>query len=558
MHKTIKKLLLAVSFTAVINGRSFTLQAKGVPNTVNEQNICGNMEKSEKGKDLEDKKSVDEDEEDKEKDMEEVNKNYPHWENENGKLFYYDEEGLVKKTGWFKVDDKEYYLNDDYSAYTGWKEFSDTWYYFDENGVSVTGWQYINYVWYYLGDRNNMEIGWLELDREKYYLNEDGAMSIGKKYIDGQWYYFGCDGKLQTGFYDVNGVTYYSDENGVMVSNRWVETKKYKYYIKGDSSVAKGKIIIDNEMVTFDAYGRYVNKENIGSEDYLFVKYFNAGDADCSFLKLPSGETALIDTGDTAGSDKLVEFLNKQDLKEEDGSKIIDYIILTHAHSDHIGGLKSILENFKVGKVYLPDVAKMKDWYINMKEEGIVKKSDIYMLKYDYMVYNDAVNAMNMAGLQFNNTVNGEYIDKNEIMKFVQSDKDFGGVGSPDENIAKYYGLNDNSAVVYVDYGDYQGLFTGDMEWTAEKEFITADRLQGNKVDILKVPHHGLTTSSTGNFLSYISAPIGIIPRAAESVVKNSESYNNLLKAGVTPYETSDTENDGISIFSTIDNWSMF
>ncbi len=551
MHKTIKGLLMVISFTAAINAGVLTINAKALSNTdiKNGQNQSENTEAA--------AENADDSKEDNKDTSNEENKNYPHWENEDGKLFYYNEDGLLKKTGWFKVDDKEYYLNDDYSAFTGWKEFSGTWYYFDENGVMLNGWQYINYVWYYLGNRSEMETGWMELERDKYYLNDDGSMSVGKKYIDGKWYYFANDGKLQTGFYDVNGTTYYSDDEGVMVSNSWVETKKYKYYIKGDSSVAKGKIIIDNEMNIFDDKGRYVSKENIGDEKYIFVKYFDAGDADCSFIKLPSGETALIDTGDIKGSDKLLEFLNGQDLKEKNGKKYIDYIVLTHAHSDHIGGLKSVLENFEVGKVYLPDVGKMKDWHRDMKVEGVVKQSDIDMLKYDYMIYNDAVNAMNKAGLEFINTINGEYIDENKIMKFVQSDKDFGGVGSPDENIAKYYGLNDNSAMVYVDYGDYQGLFTGDIEWNAEKEFWTNERLQGNEVDVLQVPHHGLTTSSTGDFLRYVSASVGVIPRAYESVVLDSESYNNLLKAGVTPYEISGTENNGISVYSTMDNWSM-
>ena len=553
MHKTIKRLLMIISLVTVINGGILISNAKALPGT-EAANVQSTSEDAQTAKeDVNDSKKADEDT-DK---TNEQNKNYPHWEKENGKLFYYNEQGLMKKTGWFKVDDKEYYMNDDYSAFTGWKEFSGTWYYFDENGVMLKGWQYINYVWYYLGDKSDMQTGWIEVDRDKYYLNDSGSMSVGKNYIDGKWYYFANDGKLQTGFYDIDGKTYYSDDDGVMVTNSWIETKRYKYYIKGDSSVAKGKIIIDNEMVTFDNNGVYVSKESIGDEKYIFVKYFDAGNADCSFIKLPSGETALIDTGTVDSSNKLVEFLNGQDLKEKNGKKFIDYIILTHAHSDHIGGLKKVLENFEVGKVYLPDVGKMQEWHKNMKVNGVVKQSDIDMIKYDYLVYNDAVNAMNKAGLEFNNTVNGQYVDENKIMQFVQSDKDFGGSGSPDENIAKYYGLNNNSAIVYVNYGDYKGLFTGDIEWNVEKEFWSYNRLQGNEVNILKVPHHGLTTSSTGDFLKYISASVGVIPRAAESVVVDSTSYKNLINAGVVTYEVSDTENDGISVYSTIDNWSM-
>ena len=54
-------------------------------------------------------------------------------------------------------------------------------------------------------------------------------------------------------------------------------------------------------------------------KDHLFIKYLNVGNADCAFIKLPSGETALIDTGDVKTSEKVVDFLKEQDLKQEDG-----------------------------------------------------------------------------------------------------------------------------------------------------------------------------------------------------------------------------------------------
>ena len=62
---------------------------------------------------------------------------------------------------------------------------------------------------------------------------------------------------------------------------------------------------------------------------------------------------------------------------------------------------------------------------------------DVEMMKTDYEVYNDAVKAMKDKNIEFTNTKNGEFIDKNKILQFVQSDKDFGGIGS--EKITEYY-----------------------------------------------------------------------------------------------------------------------
>lgn len=561
MHKNLRKILMAIPVTTMITMSCPMVQAFAEDATKVQSESKEEISSEVKADDNTDKA---EDVENKNED-ENKNLNYPHWEKKDGKLFYYSEDGLVKKSGWFKekdVNDKadndnDYYLNDDYSAYTGWKQFSDTWYYFDENGVMLKGWQYINYKWYYLGERSEMKTGWMEYEGNKFYLSDDGDMAVGKKYIDGKWYYFATDGTLKTGFYEVNGNTYYSDKDGVMVFNNWIETRKNKYYAKGDGTIAKGKIIIDGEINIFDTEGKYLNSESIGNEKYLYIKYLNVGNADCSFIKLPSGETALIDTGDVSSREKLVNFLNSQNLKEKDGQKYIDYVIITHGHSDHIGGLKAVLENFNVGKVYLPEVGQMKEWYKDIKEDKNAKQSDIDLIEYDYRVYVEAANAMKDKGLEFTNTVKGEYIDENKIMQFVQSDKDFGGVGSPDKNVAEYYGLNDNSAFVYVNYGDYQGLFTGDAEWTAEKDFWVNNLLDNRNVDVLKVPHHGLTTSSTGDFLRYVGASVGIIPRAAGSVVTDSESYKNLLNAGVVPYEVSEGDNNGVDIYSTEDNWSM-
>ena len=487
-----------------------------------------------------------------------VQETLPAWKNIDGKLYYVTKDGISEETGWFEEkdenpnadNDNQYYLDKNHAATIGWKQFGDSWYYFNEAGIKQTGWQLINNNLYHLDKKGLMEKGWIEDDGKKYYLNDDGVIAQGKKYIEDNWYFFGTTGILQTGIYDYKGKNYYSNKDGIMGTNEWIKTTKYKYYVKADSSLATGNAIIDGVMEKFDSNSRYIGNGQM--EDHLFIKYLNVGDADCAFIKLPSGETVLIDTGDVTTSEKVVNFLNEQDLKKEDGKGIIDYIIVTHAHSDHIGGLASILDNFDVKKVYIPNIAIMKDWYSDVKVTS-ENAASIDMMKVDYDVYNDAVKAMKDKNIKFTNTKNGEYIDKNKILQFVQSDRDFGGIGS--EKISEYYwGLNDNSAVVYLNYGELQALFTGDMEWSSEKYFWTNNLLNGRDVDVLKVPHHGRDTSSTGDFISYLKPDIGIISRSEESVEKN-DAYNNLISNGVSPYETS--AKDGISIYATPENWTV-
>ena len=482
----------------------------------------------------------------------------PAWKNMNGKLYYVTKDGIVKVTGWFKEKDENpnadndniYYLDKNYAATIGWSKIEGSWYYFNEAGVKQTGWKIINYNSYHLNKDGIMEKGWISDSGNKYYLNDEGAMSVGKKYIDDNWYFFGMNGVLQTEIYDYKGKKYYSNKDGIMVANEWINTGGSKYYVKADSSLATGDTIIDNVMEEFDSNGKYIGSGKM--ENHLFIKQLSVEDADCAFIKLPSGETALIDTGTEQTSEKVVNFLKDQDLKQEDGKGVIDYIIITHGHSDHIGGLATILNNFKVKKVYIPDIAKMKDWYSNVKVTS-ENASSVEMMKIDYKVYQDAVQAMKNKDIEFTNTKKGEFIDENKILQFVESDKNFGGIGS-EKISADYWGLNENSAIVYLNYGDLQELFAADMEWNSEKDFWTSNLLNGKDVDVLKVPHHGADTSSTVDYLRYLKPDIGIISRAEENIQKNI-AYGNLTSNGVSLYETS--SKDGVSIYATPENWTL-
>ena len=481
------------------------------------------------------------------------------WLKIHDKLFYYVNGQQYNVPGWFKEHDinpeadenKLYYIEDDGTVAVGWKQFADKWYYFDENGVMLTGWQEIKNYRYYFDQNGEMKNGWIEDNGDKYYLQDSGSMAIGKKYIDGKWYRFGQGGKLIIGRYYNDGKICYSDKDGVMVSDKWISINGNDYYVKTDSSLAVGKTIINNKLEVFDETGKHIGTEELG-KDHLFVKQLDVGNADCAFIKLPNGETVLIDTGTPESSEKLVNFLKEQNLKKSDDKYVIDNVIITHGHSDHIGGLRAVLENFKVNKVYLPTIARMQNWASGIKETE-ENKEQLEMLRYDYGVYKDAENAMKENDMEFTPTVKGEYIDKENILQFVQSDYSFGPVG-PDKLTADYWGINDNSAIVYLNYGDFQMLFTGDMEWTSEAQFLRNNLLDNRPVDVLKVGHHGNDTSSTGNFISYVKAPIGIISRAKENITEN-RAYKDLINGGVSIYETS--SNDGISIYATKENWTF-
>lgn len=95
-----------------------------------------------------------------------------------------------------------------------------------------------------------------------------------------------------------------------------------------------------------------VEEESNVIEDYsdkLVVHFIDVGQGDSSFIQFPNSETSLIDGGTRKNGQKVVNYLDDLDIEN------IDYLIATHPHEDHIGGLPEIIDNFSIGNVYMPD-----------------------------------------------------------------------------------------------------------------------------------------------------------------------------------------------------------
>ncbi|WP_252237571.1 MBL fold metallo-hydrolase [Clostridium sp. ZBS5] len=512
------------------------------------------IEDKESKKNIKDSEKVEKDNKEKEEDNSLENNEENDEIDSNSTSSKEDEYEVVdpSKDSNYVLHKNTYYFNDDHSVATGWKDFSGKWYNFNEYGAMRTNWNYIDYKWYYLDEHGEMQRGWLEVGPNKYYLYSTGEMASGKMNIDDKWYYFNGSGILQTGFYTKDGKQCYSNKNGEMLSNEWIENNDKKYYVKANGELAIGNIIIDGEGESFTDSGLYKGGGKI--DEYLYVEYLDVGNADCIFIKLPNGETALIDTGlNTKDSEnKVIDFLENQNMKEDkDDKKIINHVIITHPHSDHIGGLYKILKNFNVEKIYMPERSYLEDC-LDLEESGS-ESGDIKIMKEDYRVFKKTMDLIEDLDIEVINAVKGQDIDEDGILKFVNRDVYY---AKPlDERVsANYWEINNQSAVVYLNYTDLGALFTGDIEWLAEKDIIESDLLAHSKVDVLKVPHHGINTSSSYAFVNYVGADIGIIPRETNQIMKNG-AYTNLITGRVTLFETG--LKDGVSLYATKDGWNV-
>lgn len=175
---------------------------------------------------------------------------------------------------------------------------------------------------------------------------------------------------------------------------------------------------INNEVAQLE------NTEIIEGEN-LVVCYLDVGQAD-SILLQNNGQTMLIDAGTNEMGTTVVKYL--QDI----GVTKIDYLIGTHPHEDHIGGLDDVINNFEIGTIYMPKVQTNTKTF-----ESVLDAIDSKNLKITSPNVGDSFNLGNA---------------KCEIMSC--------GTGSKEEQS----NLNLSSIVIRVVYGEQSFLFTGDAE----------------------------------------------------------------------------------------------
>ncbi len=218
----------------------------------------------------------------------------------------------------------------------------------------------------------------------------------------------------------------------------------------------------------------------------LEVVFIDVGQGDSALIRTSSGKTVLIDGGgfssvtDTEhnmGDYVIIPFLLDYGISK------LDLVIASHAHDDHIQGLRSVLKDFKVGSIIIPDVEAGKDFD---------KILDIAALK----------------AIPYRMCGEGERIklDSGTFLKVLYP---------ADEVKIDTTNLNNTSLVLKLCYRNTSVLFTGDIEEDVEN--ILVEEGADIKADVLKVAHHGSETSSTESFLEAVS------PRAAViSVGKNN------------------------------------
>lgn len=225
-----------------------------------------------------------------------------------------------------------------------------------------------------------------------------------------------------------------------------------------------------NEM--FGAFGLGPEPQTTAADGELLVHYIDVGQGD-SILVQCNGKNMLIDAGTSQAAGKVVDYLQSQ------GVETLDYVIATHPHADHIGGMADVIETFGVVTFLMPQLPD----------------SQVPTTK----TYERMLDALEAKGIKATAAkTGGKYRLGEAVLEILSPDKD-----------SSFDDLNNWSVVAALDYGSTSFLFTGDAEEPVEEALLQKGFQL--KADVLKFGHHGSRTSSTEAFLEKVNPRMGII-----------------------------------------------
>ena len=191
---------------------------------------------------------------------------------QDGKWYFYDENGNLKKNTWVEDENGRYYAMPDGDLRIGWLSFGSTYYYCGNDAAIVKGKHKIDGKWYYFNEQGIRQQGtWLELEGKKYYAMPDGEFRVGWLSFGRTYYYCGSDGAIVSGRYKVGDKWYYFNEEGVRQQSKWIEDAGKKYYAMPDGSLREGWLSFGRTYYFCEKGGAVVyGRKPVGTKWYYF------------------------------------------------------------------------------------------------------------------------------------------------------------------------------------------------------------------------------------------------------------------------------------------------
>ena len=272
--------------------------------------------------------------------------------------------------------------------------------------------------------------------------------------------------------------------------------------------------LLSNDEITIEKEEN--KKTDSNNTDVVKVEYIDVGQADAILIENDK-KYMLIDAGNNEDGDLLVNYFKDKNITD------FEYVVATHPHEDHIGGMDNIIKNFNIKNYYMPDC------YTTTK------------------TFEELLDALEEKNLSFETLdIDSEFVLGDALFKVLYT-----GTDKRD--------LNNTSIVLRMTYKDVSFMFTGDATNVTEKKILAKD-LQS---DVLKVGHHGSQYSTSDEFLDKVNPKYAIISVGTGNVYDHPKDITlNKLK-GIEVHRTdkegtirviSDGKNIDIETFKTNTN----
>lgn len=229
--------------------------------------------------------------------------------------------------------------------------------------------------------------------------------------------------------------------------------------------------------------------------DLLTVHFIDVGQAD-SILIIHGSDTMLIDAGENEDEAKVVGYIQDQGINQ------LDYVVGTHPHEDHIGGLDAVIRSFSIGMLLMPNITSTTD------------------------TFKDVIEACEQKSINLKNPSVGAVYKLGDANVTVLAPKS-----------KQYEDTNNYSIVLKLVDGENSFLFTGDAEGVSEKEIL--DSGADIDVDLLKLGHHG-SSSSTLTILDRVSPAYAVVSVGKGNIYghPSDQVMKALQSEGVPVYRT--------------------
>lgn len=241
-------------------------------------------------------------------------------------------------------------------------------------------------------------------------------------------------------------------------------------------------------------------------QDELVIVNLAVGKADAAFLSY-DGSLGMIDTGTKESYYRIKKFM------DENAQTSMDYLIITHYDKDHAGGAVSLLQEYEVEKIYIPDYVSSKSGYGDIME-AVKGRDDVVFVS------------------------SKEQISVGDMTIQIIPPSDPAELSEDDDNMD-----NDLSLLCMVNFRSKKFLFTGDIEKDRIKQ------LENDGVDLtadwIKIPHHGGYEDNSKKLLSLVSPKYSVISTGPEKPA-DAELLKLLAEMGIKNFST--TKGDVVTL----------